>query len=995
MKIRYVSDPALFRRFPKIVLFFISLLLFLTFSYLYAAPTGSSNCTNGILDLSSHDFNNDGNVNLDCNWEFRWDRLLVPGDPGWGDTSGIQGYYAVPLFWTEYKGLNLPSEGFATYRLQVKTRGNLRHYGLQTPEIFTEYRLWINGELIDQRGSLAGDKVRFMKPSVFTFHSDSDLIEIILQIKNSSHGNAGIGQSLILGTERQVYRHHIMSIIMEIILIAVCIFAGLYHTTIYILRKEEKELLYFGLFCIIIAARTFLTGNTLISHIFDDLTFSAGSRVATAVIPLSVITFQIFSYYFFKEISPKRIFILITLPHVIYLFIIFSTSTMYYTTVYTYYLAAILASFILVIAVNFLAIIKRMQYSVIFFTGFSFIFAGAANDMLHYLQVINTGYYLALFFSVFILTESVMLAIKFAREHKIIAELSGKLQTLDKLKDEFLANTSHELRTPLNGIIGIAESLIDGVTGSLPARTNQNLRLIVSSGRRLYSLINDILDLSKLKNNDITIHKSSIDIRQLVSIVMDVLNTSMPGKDVSLINAIPEDAPFIEADESRIQQIMYNLIGNGIKFTARGHVKVSMTVKENCAEIHVEDTGIGIASGRLEAIFKSFEQGDGSTSREYSGTGLGLSITKKLIELHGGEIKVESEPGRGSCFSFTIPGLSSSRSVSGHVKNSSVILPLIINHEFNIPESAAAVIDKTSAERILIVDDESINIQVLLNHLSFKNYRTDYAINGFEAIEKIFNDEYSLILLDLMMPGMSGYEVCRKIREKYSSFELPVIILTARDRSSDIVAAFEAGANDYLVKPLDRIELFARIHTQLALRHAVRNAILNAELANRDHLTNLYNRRFFINAGTREFETSRRYNREMSVIMIDIDYFKTINDNFGHDTGDIILKDLAAIISINIRGIDIPGRFGGDEFLLILPGTGKDGALSAGEKIRSLAEQSVLTTETSGELKFTISIGISSFRQSVESFESMVKEADEMLYLSKKNGRNRVTAYGE
>jgi diguanylate cyclase (GGDEF)-like protein len=964
-------------------------------SSLYAAPALSFNYSNGIADLSCHDFNNDGNVNLDCLWEFRWDRMLVPGDPGWGDTSGIQGYYPVPLFWTGYRGLNLPSCGCATYRLKVKTRGDLRHYGLKTPEIFTEYRLWINGELIDQRGSLAGDKVRFMKPSVFTFHTDSDLIEIILQVKNNSHGNAGIGQSIILGTEKQVYRHHIMSIIMEITLIAVCIFAGFYHTIIYVFRKEEKELLYFGLFCIIIAARTFLTGNTLVSHVFDDLTFSAGSRVSTAVIPLSVITFQIFAYYFFKEIAPKRIVIFITLPHVIYLFLIFATPTIYYTTVYTYYLTAILASFLLVVAINIAAIIKRIKYSVIFFTGFSFIFAGAANDMLHYLQVINTGYYLALFFSAFIITESLMLAIKFSREHRMVSALSERLKTLDKLKDEFLANTSHELRTPLNGIIGIAESLLDGVTGSLPAGTNQNLKLIVSSGRRLYSLINDILDLSRLKNNDISIHKRSIDIRQLVSIVMDVLNTSMPGKEVSLINAIPEDAPFIEADESRMQQIMYNLIGNGVKFTARGHVKVSMTVKENCAEIHVEDTGIGIASGRLEAIFKSFEQGDGSASREYSGTGLGLSITKKLIELHGGEIKVESEPGSGSCFSFTIPGLSSSRNVSGHVINSSVFPPLIISHEFNIPESDATVTDKTSAERILIVDDESINIQVLLNHLSFKNYRTDYAINGFEAIEKIFNDEYSLILLDLMMPGMSGYEVCRKIREKYSSFELPVIILTARDRSSDIVAAFEAGANDYLVKPLDRIELFARIHTQLALRHAVRNAILNAELANRDHLTNLYNRRFFINAGTREFESSRRYNREMSVIMIDIDNFKSINDNFGHDAGDIIIKNLVSIISINIRGIDIPGRFGGDEFLLILPGTGTDGAVSAGEKIRSLAEQNVIITETQTELKFTISIGISSFRQNVESFESMVKEADEMLYVSKKNGRNRVTVYLE
>jgi len=593
---------------------------------------------NGFLDLTGHDFNKNGNVNLDCNWEFRWDRLLVPDDPGWDNASGIQGYYPVPLFWTGYKGLALPSEGYATYRLLIKTDGKLRHYSLKTPEIFTGFRLWVNGELLDQRGILPGQEVLFMKPSLYNFHSDSDTIELILQIKNSSHYNAGIGQSIILGSWKNVFRYHMINVITEIILIAICIFAGFYHTIIYIFRKVEKELLYFGLFCFVIALRTFTTGNTLITQAYPDLSFNTGSRIATAVIPLSVITFQTFAYYFFREIAPKKIFGLITLPHACYFILIFLTSTMYYTTVYTYYLAAILASIIYVLFVSLYAIIKRIQYSGIFLTGFLFIFAGAANDMLHYLQIINTGYYLALFFSAFILTESVMLAIKFAKEHRMIAELSGKLQALDKLKDEFLANTSHELRTPLNGIIGVAESLIDGAAGTLELKAKQNLKLIVSSGRRLYSLINDILDFSKLKNNDLVLQKSAVDIREMVSIVLTIIKATMPEKEIELINSIPGNSPFVEADENRLQQILYNLVGNGVKFTHKGYVRVSSELQNNRMEIRVEDTGIGIASGRLEAIFKNFQQEDGSVSREYGGTGLGLSISKKLVELHGSDI---------------------------------------------------------------------------------------------------------------------------------------------------------------------------------------------------------------------------------------------------------------------------------------------------------------------------------------------------------------------
>ncbi len=946
---------------------------------------------NGFLDLTGHDFNKNGNVNLDCNWEFRWDRLLVPDDPGWDNASGIQGYYPVPLFWTGYKGLALPSEGYATYRLLIKTDGKLRHYSLKTPEIFTGFRLWVNGELLDQRGILPGQEVLFMKPSLYNFHSDSDTIELILQIKNSSHYNAGIGQSIILGSWKNVFRYHMINVITEIILIAICIFAGFYHTIIYIFRKEEKELLYFGLFCFVIALRTFTTGNTLITQAYPDLSFNTGSRIATAVIPLSVITFQTFAYYFFREIAPKKIFGLITLPHACYFILIFLTSTMYYTTVYTYYLAAILASIIYVLFVSLYAIIKRIQYSGIFLTGFLFIFAGAANDMLHYLQIINTGYYLALFFSAFILTESVMLAIKFAKEHRMIAELSGKLQALDKLKDEFLANTSHELRTPLNGIIGVAESLIDGAAGTLELKAKQNLKLIVSSGRRLYSLINDILDFSKLKNNDLVLQKSAVDIREMVSIVLTIIKATMPEKEIELINSIPGNSPFVEADENRLQQILYNLVGNGVKFIHKGYVRVSSELQNNRMEIRVEDTGIGIASGRLEAIFKNFQQEDGSVSREYGGTGLGLSISKKLVELHGSDIKVTSEPGKGSTFSFTLP-LTEGHAATGRMTNEVSATPLLLNDSGQnlLPDQHTA---DSSRRKILIVDDEPINIQVLLNHLSVRNYLADYALNGLDAISKIDNNHYDLILLDIMMPRMSGYDVCKEVRKKHTPYELPVIILTAKNRSDDLIAAFEVGANDYLIKPLDRTELFARIETQLSLKNAVNDAIINAQLANTDPLTGIYNRRYYMEAGNREFESAKRYNTALSVIMLDIDNFKNLNDTYGHDTGDIAIKFLASSIRKNMRGIDIPGRAGGDEFMIILPGTGMEGAVFVAEKIREIIQDSAISTADDKTVKFTLSLGVASHKKESGSFEEIISEADEMLYLSKKKGRNRVTAY--
>lgn len=959
---------------------------------LSAASQADIGSVDGVLDLRSHDFQSDGTVKLDCKWEFFWNRLLEPGSKEWSGISPDHGYYSVPLFWTAYPGRNLPSVGYGTYRLIIRTSGKDRNFALKTPEIFTEYRLWINGGLVDQHGTIAGKEIRFLKPAVYPIHTDSKDIEIVLQVGNRSHGNAGIGQSFTFGTESLVYREQILSISLEIILIAVCLFAGLYHAVIYLFRREEKELLYFGLFCMVVAVRTLFTGNTLISHLFPGLPFGVGSRIATAVIPLAVLTFQAFVFHFLRNLVPKIPFIVLTAVHAIYLLLVFTTTTLFYSTLFTYYLFAIVASIVFAIGINIYAILKKAPYSRLFCAGFLFVIAGTANDILHYLQVINTGYYLALFFSAFIVAESIMLAVKFSREHRMVAELSEKLKVLDRLKDEFLANTSHELRTPLNGIIGIAESLMDGATGTLPEKTRQNLGLIVSSGKRLYSLINDILDFSRLRHNDIELRKTPVDMRQLVSIVISVMRTSMPRRDLDLLNEIPEDAPLVEGDENRLLQILYNLIGNAVKFTDSGHVKISSAVHGDSMEVSVEDTGVGIESGRLEAIFTSFEQADGSVSREYGGTGLGLPITRNLVELHGGTIRVESEPGKGSRFTFTLPGV-----VDRDAAEAVSISPLVMKDSGPAEENGHDLVwggdHEGHREKILVVDDEAVNIQVLLNHLAVRNYRTDYASSGMEAVEKIEKGNYDLVLLDIMMPRMSGYEVCEKVRETYTAYELPIIVLTAKNRIADIVTAFDAGANDYLIKPLDRVELFARMETQLSLKYAVRDALENARLANTDHLTGIYNRRFFLNSGNREFDRTRIRGGDMSVIMLDIDDFKSINDRFGHDAGDRAIRELASLIAGNLRRNDIPARYGGDEFVILLPGTGPDEASAVAEKIRAIVAACSIDVCGAADLTFTTSIGVSSYRPGSASFDEILKEADAMLYVSKTEGRNRVTVY--
>lgn len=406
--------------------------------------------------------------------------------------------------------------------------------------------------------------------------------------------------------------------------------------------------------------------------------------------------------------------------------------------------------------------------------------------------------------------------------------VAESLRQVDRLKDEFLANTSHELRTPLNGIIGLAESLADGAAGPLPERVAADLGMIASSGRRLAHLVNDILDYARLKHEQLELQLKPVGLAGVADVVLSVSQPLVGRKPIRLVNDISPDTPPVLADENRVQQVMYNLVGNAIKFTEAGVITVSTEPAPSdngYVSVTVTDTGIGIPADRLDRIFESFEQVDGSIAREYGGTGLGLSITRQLVELHGGIIQVRSTPGQGSAFTFTLP-------VSGEQPAAPV--------EPALPATSLAGLESQPVEvelrlvntvqpaaggpfSILVVDDEPVNQRVLANYLALHNYTITPAMSGPEALRLVEEGlRPDLVLLDVMMPRMSGLEVCRRLRQRYSMSQLPILMLTAKNQPQDLVAGLEAGANDYLPKPFDRRELMARVNTLLALKEAVK-----------------------------------------------------------------------------------------------------------------------------------------------------------------------------
>ena len=548
-----------------------------------------------------------------------------------------------------------------------------------------------------------------------------------------------------------------------------------------------------------------------------------------------------------------------------------------------------------------------------------------------------------------------------------LKQANEDLQRLNQLKDEFLANTSHELRTPLNGMIGIAESMLDGATGELSERQTKNLLLIAQSGHRLAALVNDILDFSQLKHKTIELQLKPVGIREIAEVILTLNQPLIKNKELQLINSIPSNFPPALADENRLQQILYNLIGNAIKFTDKGTIELSakiVRVQESITKdktqltsdtqqlaITVSDTGIGIPEDKLDRIFESFEQADGSTAREYGGTGLGLAVTKQLVELHGGKIQVDSTIGVGSRFTFTLPVASGESSgVSGLTYSSHVLRPVSIGNEEEGIERSLISQDRGQNFQILIVDDEPINIQVLINHLSLQNYAIAQANNGIEALTMIEQGlKPDLILLDVMMPRMTGYEVCKKLREKFLAHELPVVMLTAKNQVDDLVEGLNVGANDYLTKPISKNELLARIKTHLRISNL---NVAYGRFVPHEFLQ-LLNKESII-----DVELGDQVNREMSILFSDIRDFTTLSESMTpEDNFKFINAYLSRMESSVVANRGFIDKYIGDAIMALFSGNADDAVNAGIAMLKNLAEYNQIRAQ-SGDTPIKIGIGI-------------------------------------
>jgi hypothetical protein len=376
-----------------------------------------------------------------------------------------------------------------------------------------------------------------------------------------------------------------------------------------------------------------------------------------------------------------------------------------------------------------------------------------------------------------------------------LLKTTNQLEESVGAKEKFISIMSHEIRTPMNAVIGITNLLQQQEHSK---EQNEYFNALKISSENLLKILNNVLDLSKIESGKITFEEIEFDLNESLKQVKELFSFSSSEKHITIQTNVDSDIPkIISGDPYRLNQVLANLMSNAIKFTEEGVIELSVKkIEEKGSSIHVnfsvKDSGIGISEDKVTSIFESFTQADKDITRKYGGTGLGLTITKKLIELMGGQINVQSKMGEGSVFSFDLWYSKSSKSNSkGRIKES-----------WN---------NNLAGLKSLVVEDNKMNQMIVTRFLEKEDIHADVVDNGLKAIEFLKNNTYDIVLMDLQMPEMDGFETSEYIRKKLKITDLPIVAFTASSSSDIENKVLEAGMNDYIVKPFEPSSFYSII----------------------------------------------------------------------------------------------------------------------------------------------------------------------------------------
>ncbi|MGG1114173.1 hybrid sensor histidine kinase/response regulator [Halalkalibacterium halodurans] len=782
----------------------------------------------GELDLRGLELSTEQTITLDGEWAFYPSTWLIDKNNLNNVSPPNALSIEVPGGW---KHVLSPEKevpyGYGSYQLKifVDPEDNMT-YSIRVPSVRSASALYVDGRLIAGSGQLGeseADYVASNLPYTASFTPNgSGVIEVVIQAANfKDTRNGGIIRSIKFGPENAIARETQLSMGMQQMAAVVFFMHGIYALILFLIGSRERRLLYFSLLTFS-AMLLLLLGSEekLLSFWFPQISYDFGFKlvhlciigVAFSLLRCVAHELSLFWYQWFRRFSILcGITALLTLVLPVHTLITIQPlhSLLFGTSVVVMVITMFKAS-MKKVGDNFLLLLSLIALTSNFCWWGFFVVTGIKVLFYPFDLIISTTCFAAVWFRRY-----------FAIQRKT-DKLVDQLKRANKTKDDFLANTSHELRNPLHSILNLSEGILEREKRSLNEKSVADLKIVLSVGRRMSFMLNDLLDAMSLKENTPRLMLQHLSIHTIANGVLEMFRFMVEGKPIRLNNQIPENIPNVLADESRVIQILFNLVHNAVKFTREGEISLEAYVKDDRVYIAIRDTGIGMDKDALKRVFDPYEQVRSEETMVEGGFGLGLSISQKLVELHGGILTVRSTPGQGSVFTFSLQiSKQTGLADDNHL--------LVQSDREN--ELAAATLSKPTISpvayrpRILVVDDEPVNLKVIASILANEAYEVKTVISGEEAIAVLDTKEWDLVVADVMMPKMSGYELTKNIRQRFTLTELPILLITARSRPEDIENGFRAGANDYLTKPVNLLELRARIKALTEAKQSIRDQL--------------------------------------------------------------------------------------------------------------------------------------------------------------------------
>lgn len=797
-------------------------LLLSTFYWAEGPNEKSPEAVHGYLNLSDWDFAKGKVALLNGEWFFYPGQLLNPEEL----PAETAHYIKVPGGWEKRtKEYTQPARGSGTYRLLLKLPKLQEPLTLKIKNIWMAHRLFINGKLVKEAGVPAvGPKgYRPENTPYLVSLEDEGEVELVIQVSNHVFYNGGISHPIQIGSKQSMERKDKLGFAGDMAELLIFLLFGIYHLNMYQMRDKEATYLYSGIFLVARSVTVAAMGEKLLMQLVGGLPFNIAYKALEFSLFLSSAALAMFIQSLEPGVMKRRTLNIFLLPVLIYLGLILFTPYqfhMYFKIAVTFY-----ADFLLIFyTLYFIYIIyhkkkRNLPANEAVYITLCIVFTGITilDSLLYYSGYINSSLISKLSMLGFLLCMNLFLARRFTNKMNEVQALSVELIKADEIKDEFLARTSHELKTPLHGIIHISTHLLKEERSSLTAEQKENLFLIQDTSAKLFFLVNDLIDVTKLRHEDLQIKVITVDLHVVMQVIFQLLSFDLQGKAVKLVNRV-RPGTFVEADENRLKQILYNISSNAVRYTETGEIAAMTEEDDRDVILTISDTGCGIPKEQWEQIFTEFNH-DILSERQYKqGLGLGLFISRQLARKMRGDVWIaNSILGEGTSLSLRLP--------RGQLQNSSAVLVPVLEKKLYVPRRESPDTNKSS-KKILLVDDEPANVRVLSIMLE-KEYQVFAAYHGEEALQQLQSRKFHLLITDMMMPGMSGIELTQRIRQNYSPIELPIIISTVRSGDREIELAYQNGANDYITKPFTEEEIQWRVRSLLKLTDTMERAFEN------------------------------------------------------------------------------------------------------------------------------------------------------------------------